>query len=89
MTYKEILMEESKERMTVLDVEIREFREQGRIALTHEDIQRRYGVHESQARDIIRGIKSVCGGGKLGTGRVLPAEVVYWESLISTERVKM
>ena len=76
-------------RITALDVEIREFREQGRIALTYEDIMERYGVGEGKARGIIRGIRSVCGGGKLGSGKVLPSEVVYWESLIDARKVRL
>lgn len=80
---------EANERLTALDVEIREFREQGRIALTYEDIQVRYGVGIVKAREIIRGIRSVCGGGKLGEGKVLPSEVRYWESLVDTRQVRL
>ncbi len=76
-------------RVTELDVQIREFRAQGRIALTYEDIQARYGVGIGKAREIIRGIRSVCGGGKLGEGRVLPSEVTYWESLVDTRTVRL
>ena len=79
----------ANERLTALDVEIREFREQGRVALTYQDIQARYGVGIVKAREIIRGIRSVCGGGKLGEGKVLPSEVLYWESLVDTRRVEI
>ena len=85
----EKLMNASRERLTVLDVEIREFREQGKVALTYKDIQSRYGVGIVKARDIIRGIRSVCGGGKLGEGKVLPSEVVYWESLVDTRKIEL
>ena len=82
-------IKETNEKLTALDVEIREFREQGRIALDYKDIQARYGVGIGKARGIIRGIRSVCGGGKLGEGRVLPSEVIYWESLVDTRRVRL
>jgi hypothetical protein len=83
------LIEEANERLTALDVEIREFREQGRVALDYKDIQARYGVGVVNARDIIRGIKSVCGGGKLPAGKVLPSEVKYWESLVDQRKVRL
>ena len=89
MTFKEKLVEESSERLTALDIQIREFREQGRVALTYPDIMERYGVGVGKARSIIRGIRSVCGGGKLGEGKVLPSEVLYWESLVSTRKVRL
>ena len=76
-------------RLSTLDLEIREFREQGRIALDYKDIMRRYAVGESKTYSIIRGIRSVCGGGKLGPGKVLPSEVFYWESLIETKKVRL
>ena len=76
-------------RLTALDVQIREFREQGRVALNYEDIMVRYGVKETKARQILRGIRAVCGGGKLGEGKVLPAEVLYWESLIDARKVRL
>ena len=76
-------------RMTALDIEIKEFRAQGRIALNYEDIMMRYGVGSGKARDIIRGIRTICGGGKLGSGKVLPAEVLYWESLVDTRKVRL
>ncbi len=89
MTYNEMLVEEFAVRMTALDIEIREFRAQGRIALTYPDIMARYGVGIGKARNIIRGIRSVCGGGKLGEGKVLPSEVLYWESLVDARRVRL
>lgn len=76
-------------RLTELNIQIREFREQGKVALDYKDIMARYGVCVSKAREIIRGIRSVCGGGKLGAGKVLPSEVVYWESLVDNRRVRL
>lgn len=76
-------------RITELDLQIREFREQGRIALTYEDLMVRYGVKEVKARAYLRAIKSVCGGGKLCAGKVLPNEVLYWESLIDMKKVRL
>ena len=76
-------------RVTELDVQIREFKAQGQIALTYKDIMVRYGVQETKARAILRAIRSVCGGGKLGQGRVLPSEVVYWESLVVKKTVRL
>jgi len=89
MTYTDILIAESDERLTALDVEIREFRAQGRVALTYKDVMERYGVGIGKAREIIRGIRSVCGGGKLGEGKVLPSEVLYWESLVVKKTVRL
>jgi hypothetical protein len=82
-------LEAMEGRVTELDVQIREFKAQGQIALTYKDIMVRYGVQETKARAILRGIRSVCGGGKLGQGRVLPSEVVYWESLIDKRMVRL
>lgn len=79
----------ANERLTALDIEIRELREQGRIALDYKDIQARYGVGITNAREIIRGIRSVCGGGKLPTGKVLPSEVKYWEGLVDKRTVRL
>ena len=76
-------------RLTELDIQIREFREQGRVSLNYEDIMRRYAVGRTRALEIIRGIRSVCGGGKLGSGKVLPSEVLYWESLIIKKNVRL
>ncbi|MEE1048043.1 MAG: hypothetical protein U0M60_11540 [Clostridia bacterium] len=79
----------ANERLTALDIEIRELREQGRIALDYKDIQARYGVGITNAREIIRGIRSVCGGGKLPAGKVLPSEVKYWEGLVDKRTVRL
>ncbi len=79
----------ANERLTALDIEIRELREQGRIALDYKDIQARYGVGVTNAREIIRGIRSVCGGGKLPAGKVLPSEVKYWEGLVDKRTVRL
>ena len=76
-------------RLTELDIEIKEFRAQGKVALNYKDIMARYGVGRTRALEIIRGIRSVCGGGKLGSGKVLPSEVVYWESLIDKRMVRL
>lgn len=82
-------LEAMEGRVTELDVQIREFKAQGQIALTYKDIMVRYGVQETKARAILRAIRSVCGGGKLGQGRVLPSEVVYWESLVDARKVRL
>ena len=71
-----------------MDVEIREFRAEGCVALTYEDMMVRYSVKKGKARDLIRAIRSVCGGGKLGIGKVLPSEVRYWESLVDMRKVR-
>lgn len=82
-------LEAMEGRVTELDVQIREFKAQGQIALTYKDIMVRYGVQETKARAILRAIRSVCGGGKLGQGRVLPSEVLYWESLVVKKTVRL
>ena len=82
-------LEAMEGRVTELDVQIREFKAQGQIALTYKDIMVRYGVQETKARAILRAIRSVCGGGKLGQGRVLPSELLYWESLIDKRMVRL
>lgn len=89
MTGAVIIPKESQERLSALDIEIREFRAQGRVALTYEDMKVRYGVGTNKARDIIRGIRRICGGGKLGEGKVLPSEVRYWESLVDKRTVRL
>lgn len=89
MTHLEFLQKQSQQQQTELDIRVRELREQGRIALTYKDIMVRYGVKETKARAILRGIRSVCGGGKLGQGRVLPSEVLYWESLVDARTVRL
>ena len=80
--------ERMENRMTALDIEIAEFRRQGQVALTCEDIMRRYAVGKVKAYQFIRAIRQVCGGGKLGQGKVLPSEVAYWESLVDTTFVE-
>lgn len=89
MTHVEFEQKQSQERLTALDVEIREFRAQGCIALTYKDMKVRYRVGDNQARSIIRSIRSVCGGGKLGVGKVLPSEAYYWESLVDMRVVRL
>lgn len=89
MTHVEFEQKQSKERLSALDVEIREFRAQGRVALTYEDMKVRYGVGTNKARGIIRGIRQICGGGKLGEGKVLPSEVLYWESQVDMREVRL
>ena len=89
MTHVEFQKRQLEERLTALDLEIREFRAQGCIALTYTDIMARYSVGIGKARNIIRGIRSVCGGGKLGEGKVLPSEVRYWESLVDKRTVRL
>lgn len=76
-------------RVAELDIQIREFKAQGQIALTYKDMMVRYGVKETKARAILRAIRSVCGGGKLGQGRVLPSEVLYWEGLVIKANVRL
>ena len=45
------------------------------------DIMARYNCGVSKAISIIRCIHHVCGGdGALGKGKVLPAELEYWEA---------
>ena len=89
MTHEEFLKQQIAERLSQLDLEILEFRAQGRIALTYEDMKVRYGVGTNKARSIIRGIRSICGGGKLGEGKVLPSEVRYWESQVDMRVVRL
>ena len=89
MTCVERLQQESEQRLTALDVEIREFRAEGCVALTYKDIMIRYNMGSESARNRIRAIRSVCGGGKLGIGKVLPSEVKYWESLVDTRTVRL
>jgi len=51
-----------------------------------EGIMERYGVGKSTAYMILRGIRHVCNGGKLGlTTKVLKAEVLYWESIVDKQ----
>lgn len=54
-----------------------------KIALGMEEIRARYGCGQSEAYRIIREVKSLFpNGGKLGVGKVLPAELEYWENYI-------
>lgn len=53
--------------------------------ITKTDIQHRFGVGVNKAGDIMRDIRRVCNGGKLGAGKVLPAELEYWESLVDKQ----
>ena len=57
--------------------------------LDTQDIMKRYDVGVSTAQGIIRSIRSMCGGGKLGKGKVLPSEVEYWESEVDKRRVRL
>ena len=50
MTHEEFLKQQIAERLSQLDLEIFEFRAQGRIALTYEDMKVRYGVGTNKAR---------------------------------------
>lgn len=43
-------------------------------------IAKRYGVGINKALNIIRAIRDTCGGGSLPSGKVLPAEVEFWEN---------
>lgn len=65
-------------------MEIRTTKEYAEIRRTKayldvDDIMMRYGVGKASAYGIIQGIKQVCDGGQLPVGKVLPAEVEYWE----------
>ncbi len=82
-------LDELDQKIKDLNKEIREFQGEGKIALEVEDIMERYHVGRARAYDIIRGIRSVCGGGKLGEGKVLPTEARYWESLVETRKVRL
>lgn len=43
-------------------------------------IAKRYDIGISKAYDVIRAIRDTCGGGSLPSGKVLPAEVEFWEN---------
>lgn len=47
--------------------------------LTYTDVMARYGVGVNNARDIVRAVRRICGGGQLPSGKILPAELAYWE----------
>ena len=58
----------------------------GKVYFTVEDIMNRYRVGKAKAQNIMRAIKEVCAqgnfskyGGALGKGRLLPAEIAFWE----------
>ena len=53
--------------------------------ITKTDIQDRFGVGINKAGEIMRDIRRACNGGKLGAGKVLPAELEYWESLVDKQ----
>lgn len=57
--------------------------ENKKISFGMEEIRARYGCGQSTAYRIIREVKSLFPhGGKLGAGKVLPAELEYWENYI-------
>lgn len=45
------------------------------------DIMERYGVGMNKAVGIISAVRRICGGGQLPAGKILPAELAYWEDL--------
>ena len=45
-----------------------------------EAIAERYQIGISKASEIIRAIRHCCGGGQLPAGKVLPAELEWWEN---------
>lgn len=49
--------------------------------LDKKDIMERYGVGMNKAVGIIAAVKRVCDGGQLPAGKILPAELRYWEEL--------
>ena len=47
------------------------------------DIMKRYGCGLNKAREIIRAVRHVTGGGGFGmAGKVKKAELLYWESIV-------
>ena len=51
--------------------------------LTVKDLQKRYGVGENKAQNILRAIRRHCNGGKLDScSTVLLSEAQYWEGLV-------
>lgn len=74
--------------MSLLDDQIRETREAKKHAIRYPDIMERYGVGQVKARKIIRAIRMRCGGGALGAGMVLPAELEFWENNPNKTEVK-
>ena len=63
--------------------------ERRQVWLGVDEIMERYGCKKSKAYEYIRAIRACCGGGKLGQGRVLIAEVEYWENDVIKERVRL
>ena len=50
---------------------------------TVEDVVERYGCGLNKAREIIRAVRHVTGGGGFGmSGRVKRVELLYWESIV-------
>ena len=62
---------------------------EGKAYMDVNDIMRRYACGMNKARGIIRSIRSVCGGGRLGCGKVLPSEVAYWEEQVDKRQVRL
>ncbi len=54
-----------------------------------QQIMERYSVSKTTAYQYIAAIRAFCGGGKLGRGKVLLAECLYWETNISHEKVRL
>ena len=53
-----------------------------------EGVMKRFNVPIGKAREIIHGVRHVCGGGKLGlTTKVLMSEMLYWESIVDKEYI--
>lgn len=53
-----------------------------------EAIAKRYDIGINAARDVLKGIRHVCNGGKLGScSKVLVSELKYWESLVDKQYV--
>jgi hypothetical protein len=60
--------------------------------MTVDDIIAYYdgNIGKSKAYEIMRGVRSVCGGGKLGSDRVIAlADFKYWESLVDKTTVRL
>lgn len=56
--------------------------------LTAADVMQIFGVGRNKAYNIIRQVRCECGGGKLGAGKILPAELEYWKNNVDTRKVK-
>ncbi len=65
---------------------LQEKQEEQRTAYVDVDgIMKRYGIGINAARDVLKGVRHVCNGGKLNSSsKVLVAELEYWESLVDT-----